>query len=257
MPTNTERIEILGCPIDNLTLEEAVGVIEEFIKDGTPRRYVAINAGKIVKMRRDPAFRKNLFDGDLNIVDGKPLMWVAKLFGKTVKERYGGLDIIDKLMPLAEKKRYGIYFLGAEEEVIEKAAGIYEKDHPNLRLAWRNGYWTEEEEQKVVEDIKASRSDILFFAMSSPRKEIFLDKYLKEMGIPFVAGVGGAFDIIAGKTKRAPEWMQNIGLEWLFRVLQEPRRLWKRYLIGNSVFMWLVLKEFFRIKILKKNDQQK
>jgi len=182
-------------------------------------------------------------------------MWVAKLFGNVVKERYGGIDIIDKLMPLAEKKGYKVYFLGAEETIISKVAGMYKELYPSLELTWRNGYWPSEEEEKVVRDIRASNSDILFFAMSSPKKEIFLDKYLEEMRVPFVAGVGGAFDVISGKTKRAPKWVQNMGFEWLFRVLQEPGRLWKRYLVGNTVFLWIVLKELLKIKVFRKNER--
>ena len=150
-------------------------------------------------------------------------------------------------------KGYKIYFLGAREEIVKKVVDKYKTDFPGLNISgWRNGYWNESEEEKVVADIVAAQPDVLFFAMSSPRKEIFLRKYLNRMGIPFVMGVGGAFDVIAGKVKRAPEWVQRIGMEWLFRVIQEPRRLWKRYLIGNAVFMYVVLKEFVGLKILKR-----
>lgn len=251
----TERITLLGCPIDNLSLEETVSHIEEFIKSGKPHQYIAINADKIVKMRKDPEFRDILFKSDLNIVDGQPLMWVSRLFGKPVKQRYGGLDIIDAFAAVSEKKGYGIYFLGAREEIVSDVVKKYKDLFPGLKISgWRNGYWKADEEGEVVEDIISSRPDVLFFAMGSPRKEVFLRKYIDKMGIPFVMGVGGAFDIIAGKTKRAPLWMQKMGIEWMFRVLQEPGRLWKRYLIGNSIFIWLVLKELIKVKVLKKDE---
>ncbi len=254
---SSDRIDILGCPVDNLSLEESVKRIEEFIKSGKPHQYIAINADKIVKMRKDPLLREIILNNDLNIVDGQPLMWVSKLFGTPVKQRYGGLDIVDAIAPVAAKKGYGIYFLGARQEIIEKVAEAYSARYPKLKISGRrNGYWNAGEEKEVVGKIKEAKPDVLFFAMSSPKKEIFLKEYLNEMGVPFVMGVGGAFDIIAGKTKRAPEWMQRIGMEWLFRVIQEPRRLWKRYLVGNTIFIWLVLKEFMALRILRKNREK-
>ncbi len=242
---SVDRITLLGCPIDNLSIGEMTSVVDGFIKSRKPHQYVAINADKIVKMRKDPEFRDIIMQSDLNIVDGQPLVWVSKLFGRPVKQRYGGLDIMDALIP----RGYGVYFLGAEEDVIKEVVDKYRNLYPDMKLAgWRNGYWSEDEEKGVVEGIKRSSPDILFFAMSSPKKEKFLKKYLKEMKVPFVAGVGGAFDIVAGKTKRAPKWMQDTGLEWLFRVMQEPRRLWKRYLVGNAGFIWIVLKDFIGIE---------
>lgn len=242
-----KRLWVLSCPIDNLSLEESISAIEGFIKDGHPHQYVGINADVIVRIQRDPLFRRVILNSDLNIVDGQPLVWVSKLFGQPVRERYGGIDIMNLLIPLAEKKGYGIYFLGAQKEVIKKVIEIYRGRYPDLKITgWRDGYWKPEEERDVVENIKKSCSDILFFAMSSSKKEIFPQKYLYEMNIPFVMGVGGAFDIIAGKTKRAPKWMQQLGLEWFFRLIQEPRRLWRRYLIGNPIFIYLVVKELLK-----------
>ncbi len=247
------KIWLFGCPINNLTLKETIVVIEEFIKSRRPHQYIAINVDKINKLRKDLFFRNVILSSDLNIVDGQPLIWVSKLFGQPVKERFGGLDIINALAPVAEKEGYSIYFLGAREEIIRKVVKTYQNRYQKLKIiGWRNGYWKREEEKEVVENIKKTCPDVLFFAMSSPKKEIFLKKYLNEMGVSFVMGVGGAFDIIAGKTKRAPKWIQKVGLEWLFRLVQEPRRLWKRYLIGNTIFIFLFLKEFIKIKILKK-----
>jgi N-acetylglucosaminyldiphosphoundecaprenol N-acetyl-beta-D-mannosaminyltransferase len=257
MSDNRRKVNILGCPIDNLSLEEALAAIEKFIESKKPHQYIAINADKIVKMRKDDLFRDIILSSDLNIVDGQPLMWVSRLFGQPVKQRYGGIDIMDALMPLAERKGYGVYFLGGREEIVKNVAEKYRRRCPDLRITgWRNGYWEKEEEEGIIKNIKESGSDVLFFAMSSPKKEVFLKTYLGEIGVPFVMGVGGAFDVLAGKTKRAPEWVQKIGMEWLFRVIQEPRRLWKRYLVGNTIFMWLVLKEFVNLKIFRKNRKK-
>jgi N-acetylglucosaminyldiphosphoundecaprenol N-acetyl-beta-D-mannosaminyltransferase len=116
----------------------------------------------------------------------------------------------------------------------------------SLVAGYRNGYYSVEDEQSVAEQIAASEADMLFVAITSPKKEIFLNKYKHLIKVPFIMGVGGSFDVIAGKTKRAPLWMQKAGLEWLFRVKQEPGRMWKRYLYGNSEFLYLVLREKLR-----------
>jgi N-acetylglucosaminyldiphosphoundecaprenol N-acetyl-beta-D-mannosaminyltransferase len=246
---NTERIELLGCPIDNLSLPECISKIEEFIVSRKPHQYIAINADKIVKLHKDPSFKKILLESNLNIVDGQPLMWISRLKGKPVKQRYGGIDIIDGFLPVAQAKGYKVYFLGATEDVVQKVIEKYSKEYPKLRIAgYRNGYWTEEQEPLIIREIKNTRVDVLFLAMGSPKKEVFLSRYLKELSIPFVMGVGGAFDVIAGKTVRAPKWMQSAGMEWLWRVFQEPRRMFKRYLVSNTNFLAIAFKDIFRKK---------
>jgi len=238
------RINFWGFPVDNLSLEEALQQIEGFIRTGKPHQHVAINVDKIIKMRKDPQFRKTIAGCDLVTIDGQPLIWASRLLGRPIKERFGGLDIMNGLIPRAADKGYRVYFLGAREEVVKIVVGHYEAKFPSLRIVgWHNGYWKTKREERIVREIKNAKPDILFVAISSPKKEVFLQKHLKKMNVPFVMGVGGAFDIVAGVTKRAPKWMQRCGLEWLFRLYQEPRRLWKRYLIEDPVFLWLVAKE--------------
>lgn len=241
------RINFWGFPVDNLSLEEALQQIEGFIRTGKPQQHVAINVDKIIKMRKDPQFRKTIAGCDLITIDGQPLIWASKLLGRPIKERFGGLDIMNGIIPRAVDKGYRIYLLGAREEVVKKVVEHYKLKFPSLRIVgWRDGYWEARKEEKMVTEIKNVKPDILFVAISSPKKEVFLQKYLRKMDVPFVMGVGGAFDIIAGVTKRAPKWMQRCGLEWLFRLCQEPRRLWKRYLLEDPIFLWLVLKEFLK-----------
>lgn len=148
---------------------------------------------------------------------------------------------------VSAKKNYRLFFLGAKEEVVKKVVNKYEQIYPGIRISgYKNGYWQANEEDEIANIVKQAQPDILFLAMSSPKKEFFLNKYLSIMQVPFVMGVGGAFDVVAGLTKRAPAWMQAMGLEWFYRLVLEPRRLWKRYLVGNIIFICLVLKEFFR-----------
>ena len=127
---------------------------------------------------------------------------------------------------------------------------IFEKKYPSLQIVgYRNGYFSEEEEPQLVKDMASSGADIMFVAFSSPKKEYWIRKYLKDLNIPFVMGVGGSFDVIAGSTKRAPLWMQKCGMEWFYRFIQEPRRLWHRYIIGNISFMIYVLKYKFELML--------
>jgi len=150
------------------------------------------------------------------------------------------------LMKLSVKKKYGIYLLGASREILEKVLEWCRVELPSLRVSgYHDGYFTEEEENQIVEDIKTSKADILFVAISSPKKELFLDRNLSSMEVPFVMGVGGSFDVIAGKAKRAPIWMQRIGLEWFYRFMQEPGRMWKRYLFSNIKYMGILIKARF------------
>jgi N-acetylglucosaminyldiphosphoundecaprenol N-acetyl-beta-D-mannosaminyltransferase len=148
-------------------------------------------------------------------------------------------------MRRAGEKGWRVFLLGAREEVVSKVAETYTRKYPNLVLAgYRNGYWKgEEEEQLVAEQIRASRADLLFVAISSPKKEQFLGKYQAHMRIPFAMGVGGTFDVAIGKVKRAPVWMQQSGLEWFYRFLQEPRRMFRRYFIEDMAFIKLFIKE--------------
>ncbi len=247
------RIKLFGCLIDNLTMEETLRKIDEFIQSKIPRQHVAINANKVLLAWKDPSLRDIINNCDLVGVDGVPVIWASWLLGKPLKERINGTDLMEALVTRASKKGYSIYFLGSRDNVLECLLKQYRALYPNLKIAgFRNGYWRPEEEKKVVEAIRDAKADILFVGFGSPKKEFFLRKYLNIMNVPFAMGVGGSFDAVAGFTRRAPLWMQRNGLEWLFRLMKEPLRLWKRYLIGNAFFVFLVFKEFVKIRILNK-----
>jgi N-acetylglucosaminyldiphosphoundecaprenol N-acetyl-beta-D-mannosaminyltransferase len=244
----TGRITLMGCQVDNLSMEETLGRIEQFIQSGQPHQHVVVNVDKLVKASRDPGLRQIINDCALVNVDGMPVVWASRLLGKPLKERVAGVDLFEALMRRAGDKGWRVFLLGAREEVVSKVADTYQRKYPKLVLAgYRNGYWKgEAEEAAVVEQIRASRADLLFVAISSPKKEQFLGRYQAEMKIPFAMGVGGTFDVAIGRVKRAPVWMQKSGLEWFYRFLQEPRRMFRRYFIEDMAFIWLFIKEAAR-----------
>ena len=240
----SECIEMMGCRIDNLSMEETLQKVEGFIKDGRPQQHVVVNVDKLVKASRDAELRRIINECALVNVDGMPVVWASRLLGNGLKERVAGIDLYEALMRRSAELGWRVFLLGAREEVVSAVKVIYERRYPGLMVAgYRNGYWNAEEEPRVVEQIKASRPDLLFVAISSPKKEQFLGRYQAEMKVPFAMGVGGTFDVAAGKVKRAPLWMQKSGLEWFFRFLQEPRRMFKRYFVDDFAFLWLLIKE--------------
>lgn len=242
-----QRIEMMGCQVDNLSMDETLQVIEGFIKSGKPHQHVVVNVDKLVKASRDPELRHIINECALINADGMPVVWASRLLGKGLKERVAGVDLFEALMRRAAERGWRVFLLGAKEEVVSGVKSLYEVKYPGLVVAgYRNGYWTAAEEPAVVEQIKAARADLLFVAISSPKKEQFLGRYQAEMKIPFAMGVGGTFDVAVGKVKRAPVWMQNVGLEWFYRFLQEPRRMFRRYFIEDMGFFLLLAKEFVR-----------
>jgi N-acetylglucosaminyldiphosphoundecaprenol N-acetyl-beta-D-mannosaminyltransferase len=243
------RIEIFDIPIDNLTVEETLQRIEEFIRSGRVHQHVVVNVDKIVKAQRDPKLREIIRSCDLINVDGQPVVWMSRWLGQPLKERVNGTDLMMALIERSAEKGYRPFFLGAREEIVKKLAQSLQTQYPRLRVAgWHDGYWSAEEEPSVVEQIRNSRADILFVAISSPKKEIFLGRWKGQLSVPFMMGVGGSFDVAAGLVKRAPRWMQRAGLEWLYRLMQEPARMWRRYLLDDLAIVPLFWKEWRRLR---------
>ena len=242
-----KRVNILNTQIDNLSIEETLLLVENAITEQNQLHHVVVNAGKIVDMQSNLELRKSVNESDVINADGQAVVWASKLLGKPLKQRVTGIDLMINLVELAHKKKLKIFFFGAKEEIVKKVVDVYSKTYSKDIIAgFRNGYFRKEEEFSIAKDISKSGANILFVAISSPMKENFLyeNKVLLK-NVNFIMGVGGSFDVIAGKVKRAPKWMQNSGLEWFYRFIQEPKRMWKRYLIGNSKFIGLVLKEKF------------
>ena len=244
------RFDFVGVPLDNLSMSETIEKINKAIISNKQIHHCVINAGKIVKMQNDKKLLESVISSDIINADGMSIVWAARFLGYEIKERVAGIDLMDNLVGLAHKKNYKCFFLGAKEEVVKKIVYHYSEKYSNQVIAgYRNGYFDNNEEKKIVDQIIQSKANLLFVAMTSPEKEIFLNKYKHHLSsVNFIMGVGGSFDVIAGKVKRAPKWMQNFGLEWFYRFYQEPTRMWKRYLFGNIKFIWLVTKAYFTRK---------
>ena len=246
---SSPRITILNTYIDVLNTQETVNLVERYILTKTPLHLMGVNADKINEINRNVRMRQIVNNCGVINADGSSVIWAGKYLKKPLPERVAGIDLMQKLIALSERKGYRIYLLGAGQEVVEKTAKVLLSQYPGLVIVGiHNGYFKEEDWPLISQEIKKKCPDIVFVGISSPMKE-YLIEYLQKKGhISVFMGVGGSFDVISGRIPRAPLWMQNHGLEWLFRVMHEPKRLFKRYFVGNWIFILAVLRER---KILK------
>ena len=243
-----KKINFLDIPLDILTMDETINKIDKAVISNKQVHHCVINAGKVVKIQNDETLKESVINSDIINADGMSIVWSVRFLGYKIQERVAGIDLMENLIRLAHKKNYSCFFLGAKEEVVKKVVSHCSVKYSEKIIAgFRDGYFDEKDEKDIIKKIKESDAEFLFVAITSPKKEIFLNKYKNELkNINLIMGVGGSFDVLAGITKRAPLWMQGIGMEWFFRFVQEPKRMWKRYLVGNTTFIYLVLKEKFK-----------
>jgi N-acetylglucosaminyldiphosphoundecaprenol N-acetyl-beta-D-mannosaminyltransferase len=240
----SSRAMVLGCEIDRLDLTETLGRCEAVIDSHGFAHQISINAAKLVAFHDDPRLREIIAQSQIVSPDGQVIVWASRLLGDPLPGRVNGTDLMFLLFGLAERKGYGVFILGAKKDVLEQAAARLKTLYPQLRLVgYRDGYFRDDEVEDVCGQIRAARPDILFVAMSSPRKEYWAAEHAADLGVPLVMGVGGSIDVVAGVTRRAPRWMQRSSLEWFYRLIQEPRRLWRRYFFTNTRFLNLLARE--------------
>jgi N-acetylglucosaminyldiphosphoundecaprenol N-acetyl-beta-D-mannosaminyltransferase len=239
---------LFDIPVAALTLEEALDTVDEAIAARKQLHIGVVNAAKIVNMRKDAELRVSVLDSDVIFADGAAVVWASRMLGQPLPERVAGIDLMTGMLRRGQRRGYRVFCLGATEQVLAATLEAIARDFPGIEIAGaHHGYFKgEREEADVAEKIKASRADILLVAMTSPKKERFLARWNETLNVPVCHGVGGSFDVVAGKVKRAPVAWQRLGLEWLYRVKQEPRRLWKRYFVTNSLFVLLVARAFAR-----------
>ncbi|WP_420961615.1 WecB/TagA/CpsF family glycosyltransferase [Brucella sp. IR073] len=246
------RRDFLSTPIHALSMEETMALADEAMASKRPLHHVVVNVAKLVNMRKNAELYEDVSSADIVNVDGKGVLWGARLCGVDLPERVTGVDIMFHLFELCERRGYKPYLLGAEQSVLDLVIARLGRDHPRLVVAGaRNGYFKPEDEAAIVADINAAGADCMLVAMPTPRKERFIKRYRAELKANFIMGVGGAFDVYGGKVARAPKIVQAAGMEWLFRVAQEPRRLWRRYYDTNTAYVGLLAKEFWSRRITR------
>lgn len=246
-----DRINFLNSPMDVASMPDTVECIVSRVKTGVFTQHVVVNVAKLVHMKTDSTLSDSVKSCDIISIDGMGVVWGARLCGHDVPERVAGVDLFHELLKSAVKAQFPVFLLGATDEVVSKTAATVAGLYPGLKIAgYHHGYFWDDEEA-TVKKIADSGARLLFVAITSPKKENFINKWKDQLGVDFVMGVGGTFDVVAGKVKRAPVWMQNAGLEWFFRVLQEPGRMWKRYAVTNSKYLLLLAKEFWKVRVVK------
>ncbi|MBN1504624.1 MAG: WecB/TagA/CpsF family glycosyltransferase [Candidatus Eisenbacteria bacterium] len=243
-----DEVSILGVTVHNVTSAQAVDAIGRFVASRTPHKIIVANAAKLVKARKDEELRRALLTSDLVTADGISIVFAARVHGVRLVDRVTGSE---HLLPmgcrLAAERGHSVFFFGAAPGVAARCADIMAGRYPGLRVAgtYSPAYdilVSEEETANSVQVIRDAAPDILFVALGTPKQEKWISRNLDKLGVPVCVGVGATFDFIAGSSKHPPDWVHGAGLAWLYRLLHEPRRLWKRNL-ESFVFVWLVLKE--------------
>ncbi|MET4120430.1 N-acetylglucosaminyldiphosphoundecaprenol N-acetyl-beta-D-mannosaminyltransferase [Bradyrhizobium sp. JR4.1] len=231
------RASFLGCPVDFLTMAETVELARGAMRSRQRLQHVALNVAKFVNMRSDPVLAADVANSDVVGIDGMGILWGARALGLPATSRVAGVDLLAELLAVCAHEGFKPYFLGATPVVLQQAVQVARGRYPSLAFAgWHDGYFKPEQENDVVRDIQSSAADCLFIGMPTPRKERFLAAHRDDLGVPFIMGVGGALDVLAGIVRRAPVQMQRLGLEWLYRIYQEPGRMWWRYATTNTLF---------------------
>lgn len=235
------RVTVLGSAFDAVTWDEALARCLAWCRgERRPHTLVTLNAALIVMMRRDAELRRACEAGDLIVADGVSVVWASRLAGSPLPARIAGVDLMTRLLEAASRERLRVYFLGARREVVDELARRCASAYPGLVVAGaRDGYFGPSDHESVVAAVRDADPHMLFVGMPSPFKEVWCERHREALGVPLIMGVGGSFDVLAGRVRRAPRWVQRIGMEWSWRLLMEPRKMWKRYLVTNTVFLWL------------------
>jgi len=246
--TEIAKVDFLGVPILSCNLKNTANLIFERIRNQEQIVHACMNAAITVMIRENPVFWECIKKADIISADGQAVVWASRLLGGHLPSRVPGPDLMEEMIEIASRNRMKIFLLGAEQPIVEKVVDVYSKKFgPEIVAGFKNGYFSPGESDAIASEINNSKADFLFVAIPSPSKEFFIEKYRTKMpNVKLLMGVGGTFDVISGKVKRAPRWMQDNGLEWLYRLSREPGRLWKRYLFGNTKFIFIILREYLK-----------
>ncbi len=242
-----KKVQLLNTFVDNVSMTETLEKIEEMILKGEKSYIVAVNVDVMMKIEKDKYLKKITDEADLVLVDGKPLIWISKLHKRPIKEKISGSDLVPEVCKMAAKKNYTIYILGGKEGIAEKAKENLKRTYPNIKivgtLAPPFGFEKNKNEiEKVNQDINEKNPDILIACFGCPKQEKFIYENIKKYNAKVSICAGATVDFLAGNVKRAPKWMSDHGLEWLYRFFQEPKRLFRRYFIDDMKIIKLIIK---------------
>jgi N-acetylglucosaminyldiphosphoundecaprenol N-acetyl-beta-D-mannosaminyltransferase len=259
--TVEQRVDVLGVAIDNLSMPDVLERIGEFVEEGRFTYAVTPNVDHLVKLRRDVRFRQIYAKADLVVADGVPLLWASRMLGAPLKERINGTDLFELTCELAARRGYSVYLLGGSPGAAQSACERLREKHPDLKIAgWccpPHGFHEDEaQNESIRKDILRTGANILFVGLGAPKQENWMHSYAKRTGVAFAIGVGVSFSFVSGEIARAPVWMQRHGFEWLWRLINEPRRLWKRYLIDDIAFLGLLVTALAR-RCLRNTDRSR
>ena len=241
------RMKFMNTEIDNLTMKETIDEIDKLIKKDKNAYVVTPNVDHIVKLETDKELQEVYKDADLILTDGKPLIWISKFYKTPIKEKISGSDLFPLLCEMAAEKGYNMFFLGAGEGVANKAAQNLTNKFPKLNIVGTYsppfGFEKDKKEiEKIINMVNKANTQILIVGLGCPKQEKFIHKYRKELNVPISLGLGASLDFEAGHIQRAPKWMSDNGLEWLYRLSKEPKRMFKRYIVDDVKIFKLMFK---------------
>ncbi len=243
----TVKNSFLDVPFDVLSANEVVEDIFAALHSGQRSWLCTVNVAILMQQRKHADLRQYIRQARWVVADGKPIVWFSRFFGPALPERVTGVDLIEKLARRAAATQTGIYLLGGDARVVRQARKRLLESVPDLWIAGdHSGYFSGKDAAEVAREISESGADILIVGMGVPRQERFIMAHWARLGVKFAMAVGGSFDVLGGLRRRAPPVLQRLGLEWAFRLAQEPRRLWKRYLVTNSQFLALMIRHLAR-----------
>ena len=241
------RMRFMNSFVDNVTKEEAISHIEDCIRTRKIGHVITPNVDQIIRIERDPYFKEICDRAELLLVNGTPILWIAKWYGRPIKEKICGSDLVPELCEVAAKKGYSVFLLGAAEGVAAKAADNLQKEYPGLKVAgtYSPPFGFEKDRAEIEHMNKMlfdSKADLLFVGMGVPKQDIFIYENMHKYQIPMSFSIGAAIDFEAGVQSRAPKWINKIGMEWLYRLISDPKRMFKRYIVDDMQIFKLAWK---------------
>ena len=241
------RTSLLNGTFDDYTFERTVETAVDLLRSGRRGWICTVNVAILMQMRSDPELDAYAHEAAIAVADGQPLIWASRLRGARLPERVPGIELVGALCEQSIQHGHGVYFLGARQEILARAVEALCSRHPGLDVRGQHcGYFEDDEAEGIADRIRESGAAILFVGMGVPRQERFIRQHWARLGVSTAIGVGGSFDVFAGARRRAPRWMQNIGCEWVFRMMQEPLRLGPRYFVTNLQFAGCLVADLFR-----------